>query len=129
MFRSPWSELETAEFFKDFFYSREAFLISEVLTADEGAKEITAQAKENTQWLVAPYQRGPESRHPRHISGPDMVMLTATLGSLHAYFFHSCKWQDGWVGFGSRMENVEFHNLAQIDLPLTLHSKELRARR
>lgn len=129
MFKGPWSDQETAEFLEHFFYSPEAFLISDVLNADPEAKEVTAQVKADSKWLVSPYQRGPESRHPRHVSGPDMVMLTAALGSLHAYFFHSCKWKDGWVGFGSRMEEVEFHNLARIDLPLSLHSKELRGRR
>jgi hypothetical protein len=129
MISSPWSEMEMCLFLEHYFYSPDAFLIGTVLTASSTSGEITAVCHENTHWLVAPFQRGLESKHPRHISGSDLLMLTASLGSLHAYFFHSCKWQDGWVGFGNRMENVEFHNLASIGAPLELYSKEVRVRR
>jgi len=129
MIKSPWPKAEMDEFLEHHFYAPDAFLISEVIKGDSTAGEIFAVCKPDTSWLVAPYQRGPELRHPRHVSGGDLLMLTASLGSLHAYFFHACKWHEGWVGFGNRMDNVQFHNLAKINLPLELYSKETRVRR
>lgn len=129
MIPSPWPSKEIALFLEHYFYSPDAFLISEVLSADSSLGEIRARSAKDSRWLVAPYQRGDEVRHPRHISGGDLVMLTASLGSLHAYFFHQCRWEEGWVGFGNRMENVIFHQLARTDLELDLFSKETAVRR
>jgi hypothetical protein len=129
MITSPWSPNDMTQFLEHFFYSPDAFLISEITQEDAKSGEIRAVCKAGTAWLVAPYQRGSEAKHPRHISGGDLVMLTGSLGSLHAYFFHDCKWHDGWVGFGNRIEKAEFHNLGRIDLPLELFSKEVKVRR
>jgi hypothetical protein len=129
MIPSPWTSAEISDFLEHYFYSQKAFLISQVITANAEKGEMSAVCDKDTEWLVSPHQRGPESRHPRHVSGSDLIMLTASLGSLHAYFFHHCKWHEGWVGFGNRMQNVEFHQLAKINVPLMIHSKELRVRR
>lgn len=129
MIYSPWKHSEISEFFESYFYKPEAFLIHEILSADIETGQIVAKCRANTSWLIAPFQREKVPYHPLHISGGDLVMLTASLGSLHAYFFHQCKWKNGWVGFGSRMEKVEFHNLAHVTQELDLYSSELKVRR
>src|SRR4029077_2131860 len=96
---------------------------------DPAKGRIKARAAGNTPWLFARHQRGPEEIHPRHVNGSDLVMLTASLGSLHAYFFHNCLWEEGWVGFGNRIEYAEFKSLASIDRPLELRSTETRLRK
>jgi hypothetical protein len=126
---TAWPAHEIDRFFEGYFYSRDIFYISDVIEADPKLGRIQAQARENTAWLGAAHQRGRVDVHPRHVSGPDLVMLTASLGSLHAYFFHGCDWHDGWVGFGNRMESVEFKALAAIDRPLDLRSTETRLRK
>ncbi len=128
MIKSPWPTTEMALFLENYFYSPAAFSISTINQADPTTGEIRAECAPLTSWLIAPHQRGDETVHPRHVSGGDLVMLTASLGSLHAYFFHGCKWQEGWVGFGNRMENVVFHNLARVDRRLELASKEIKVR-
>lgn len=114
------------EFLQGFIYSREAFLISEIVEAKDGA--IHGRMLPGLPLLVAPHQRGEEHLHPRHVSGPDLILVTACLGCLHAYFFHGLRWQEKWVGFGSRMRNVQFRDLANLKDPVELFSKETRAR-
>jgi hypothetical protein len=124
-----WSQAQIEKFFEGYFYAREVFYISDVLDADAAAGTLRARVKENTHWQVAQFQRGPEHVHPRHVNGSDLIALTASLGALHAYFFHQCLWEDGWVGFGNRIENAEFKALAAIDRPLELKSTETRLRK
>jgi hypothetical protein len=125
---SPWPQSEMNEFLETYFYATEAFFIDEINSAHPNTGEIFATCRAHTNWIMSSRQRGRTDWHPRHISGGDLIMVTATLGSLHAYFFHSCKWKDGWIGFGSRIENAEFHKLGRVDLPLELHSKEIKQR-
>lgn len=126
---SPWGEKAVTDFLEHYFYSVDCFMISSVENADADAKEIRATWAPGTRLLVGQHQRGPESWHPRHVSGADMLMMTVSLGSLHAYFFHGCRWQEGWVGFGNRMEGVEFKSMAKPDAPMVLRSREARTRR
>ena len=77
---------------------------------------------------VARYQVGDPGIHPRHVSAPDLVLLTGNLGCLHAYFLHSCRWEEGWVGFGNRIHRADFRSLVTIGPPLRLQSKETKAR-
>jgi hypothetical protein len=126
--KSPW-DLEMNRFLDGYFYSPDAFLLDEVTSADADAGVIEARSNVGTKWLVSPYQKGNEVTHPRHISAADLLMLTASLGSLHAYFFHRCYWHEGWVGFGNRIENAQYHALASLTKPLHLRSKEVRTRR
>jgi hypothetical protein len=126
--KNPWGD-EMNRFLDGYFYAPEAFLLDEIVLADAEAGVIEAKSSAGSKWLVSPYQRGEEKTHPRHISAADLLMLTASLGSLHAYFFHRCFWHEGWVGFGNRIEKAQFHALALISKPLSMRSKEVRVRR
>src|ERR1017187_4012230 len=77
---------------------------------------------------VGPYQVGYPAVHPRHVSGPDLILLTGNVGCLHGYFLHGCRWEEGWVGFGNRIHRADFRSLATIGPPLRLHSKETKVR-
>jgi hypothetical protein len=66
--------------------------------------------------------------HPAHVTGAEMIMLTASLGALHAWFFHGLRWDKGWAGFGSRIHRADFKALATIGPPMRLESKETRTR-
>jgi hypothetical protein len=55
-------------------------------------------------------------------------MATGSLGCLHAWFFHGCRWDEGWSAFGSRIHRADFRGLVRLGPPLALHSRETRAR-
>jgi len=122
------SKIELDRFISTFLYSREAFLIDEVLRIDSSQREIEARMDTTRPLPVARYQVGDPGSHPRHVSAPDLVLLTGNLGCLHAYFLHGCRWDEGWVGFGNRIHRADFRSLVMIGPPLRLHSKETKTR-
>jgi hypothetical protein len=99
-----------------------------VLRLDREQREIEARTDTTRHLPVARYQTGDPGVHPRHVSAPDLLLLTGNLGCLHAYFLHGCRWDEGWVGFGNRIHRADFRSLVTIGPPLLLHSKETRAR-
>ncbi len=115
-------------FLASYFYDRAAFLIDDVRRIDPDSKEVDAVMDTRRRLLYAPLQRGEPALHPRHVSGPELNMLTANLGSLHAYFVHGCHWDEGWVGFGTRIHRADFKRLVRLGPPLVLHSTETRTR-
>jgi glycosyltransferase involved in cell wall biosynthesis len=63
-----------------------------------------------------------------HVSAAEIIMITGGLGCLHAWFFHGCRWDEGWAGFGNRIHRADFKSLARRGPPLQMHSRETRAR-
>lgn len=123
----PYDPREMARFLDTFLYEEEAFLIDEVLRLDAHRREIAARVDTTRRLPFARHQRvGPH--HPGHVSGPELVMLTGNLGCLHAWFFHGCRWDEGWVGYGNRIHRADFSSLALIGPSLELESRETRAR-
>jgi hypothetical protein len=122
------SAQEIDRFVATFLYSREAFLVDEVLRLDRERGEIEARMDTTRPLPVSRFQVGDPSVHPRHVSAPDLLLLTGNLGCLHAYFLHGCRWDEGWVGFGNRVHRADFRRLVTIGPPLHLHSKETRVR-
>ena len=123
------SKLELERFVSTYPYSSEAYLIDEVLRLDAAEREIEARMDTTRALPVARYQVGDPGIHPRHVSGPDLIILTGNLGCLHAYFMHNCRWEEGWVGFGNRIHRADFRSLVTIGPPLRLHSKETKTRK
>jgi hypothetical protein len=114
---------------RTFMYSREAFLVDEMLRVDPQAGEIEAIMETVRPLPVSRFQVGDPRVHPRHVAAADLILLTTSLGAAHAYFLHGCRWDEGWVGFGNRIHRADFRRLATIGSPLRLHSKEIRLRR
>ena len=114
-------------FLATFMYRADAFLVDEVLSADPDARRITARLDTTRELPFARQQRvGPG--HPAHVSGAELVMATGSLGCLHAWFFHGCRWDEGWAGFGNRIHRADFKSLARLGPPLALESVETRTR-
>ncbi|HUE39423.1 MAG TPA: hypothetical protein VMR29_07955 [Candidatus Binatia bacterium] len=120
------SRAELDRFVETFLYSREAYLVDDVLRIDEG--EIEARMETTRLLPIGRFQVGDPRVHPRHVSAPDLLLLTGNLGCLHAYFLHGCRWDEGWVGFGNRIHRADFRRLVTIGPPLELRSKETRVR-
>ena len=129
MIPTPWGEAEFRKYLDGYMYFGDAFNLDAVLSADRDGGTITAVSDTKRRYLATPFQQGDPKTHPRHVSGADMLMMTANLGSLHAYFFHDCSWEGGWVGFGGRIERAEFRRLASIGNPLELRSREVKVRK
>lgn len=123
-----WSPGERERFFASFLYAPEAFLIDDVVRVDRERFEVEARMDTRKPLPIASLQRGDPELHPRHVSGPEMILATGNLGCLSAWFFHGCRWDEGWIGFGTRIHTAEFRSLATLGPPLVLVSNETRAR-
>lgn len=126
MFTGPWPSNETQHFLDTFFYAPSAFLIDTVSSADTSGGVMRATVETAKPIAYADMQRGDPKRHPRHVSGADLLMITGNMGCLHAYFFHGCRWDEGWVGFGGKLYRVDFKALALLGAPLEVVSTELQ---
>lgn len=124
----PYPPEEMERFLATYMYGPEAFLVDEVRSLDSARGEVRAVLDTTRPLPLSRHQRtGPG--HPAHVSGGELLMVTASLGCLHAWFFHGCRWEEGWVGFGKRIHRADFASLARIGPPLELRSTETRARR
>ena len=114
-------------FLDSLLYEEEAFLIDEVVQLDREALFIEARMDATRPLPFSALQR-PSEIHPQHVAASDLLMLTGNLGFLHAWFFHGCRWDEGWAGFGNRIHRADFKNLARIGPRLRLESRETRTR-
>jgi len=123
----PFDSQEMARFLDTLLYEEAAFLVDEVTLLDR--ETLTVEARmETTRPLPFSALQRPSELHPLHVAASDMLMLTGNLGFLHAWFFHGCRWDEGWAGFGNRIHRADFRNLARIGPPLRLTSRETRTR-
>ena len=114
-------------FLDSFLYDEETFLVDEIVTLDRENNVIEARLDTTRNLPLSAAQRiGPQ--HPAHVSAAELLMVTGSLGCLHAWFFHGCRWDEGWSGFGNRIHRADFKNLAAIGPPLRLMSAETRTR-
>ncbi len=120
-------EDELRRFLDTFLYGEEAVLVDELTRLDRTERAIEARLETDRTLPFAAAQRtGP--RHPHHVSGAELIMATGALGCLHAFFFHDCRWDEGWAGFGNRIHRADFRRLALIGAPIELASRETRTR-
>lgn len=125
----PFPKAEMARFLRTYHYAPEAFLVDEVLAIDREAGEVRARMDTTRPLPLSALQRGAPEVHPRHVSGPELLQVTGCLGSLHAYFNYELRWDEGWVGYGTRIHRADFRRLVGLGPPLELRSRELRVRR
>ena len=114
-------------FLDTLFYEPEAFLIDGVSQLEKETLSIEAEMDTTRPLPFTALQR-PSEIHPPHVAAAEILMLTGNLGFLHAWFFHGCRWDEGWAGFGNRIHRADFKSLAHIGPPLRLTSREFRNR-
>jgi len=114
-------------FLDTFNYREEAFLVDEVMKLDPAARAIEARM-DTTRDLPFARQQRVDPGHPAHVNAGELLQATGSLGCLHAWFFHGCRWEEGWAAFGSRIHRADFKNLARLGPPLRLESRETRTR-
>lgn len=123
----PFSPGEMGEFLGSYMYRGDAFLIDEVLRMDAGLREIDARLDTTRALPYGDLQRSYEGHAP-HVAAGDLLMATGSLGCLHAWFFHGCRWSEGWAGFGGRVHRGDFKSVAERGPALILSSRETRGR-
>jgi len=123
----PYDPAEMAHFLKSFLYDDAAFLVDEVLRLDRERHEIDACLRTTRPLPFADLQRI-HPGHPPHVAAGELLMATGSLGCMHAWFFHGCRWDEGWAGFGNRIHRGEFRDLVQRGPDLRMSSREIRAR-
>ena len=114
-------------FLATFLYREDAFLIDEVLQLDAHERRIEARM-DTRRWLPFAALQRTDRHHPAHVSGAEILMITGCMGCMHAWFFHGCRWDEGWAGFGNRVHRADFKRLARIGTDLRLESRETRSR-
>ena len=123
----PYKVSEMQRFLDTFLYREAAFLVDEVMKMDSEQRFIEAQMD-----TLRPLPYSAEQRvgrnHPAHVSGAEILMITGSLGCMHAWFFHGCHWDQGWAGFGNRIHRADFKRLASLGPPLRLESRETKSR-
>jgi hypothetical protein len=124
---APCDPAEIERFLATYLYREEAFFVDEILRLDAEKHEIEARVDTTQPLPLSSLQRN-DARHPAHVSAGEQIQITGSLGFLHAWFFHGCRWDEGWAGFGNRIHRADFKNLARIGPPLEVASRELRAR-
>lgn len=123
----PYDEAEMLRFLDTFLYREEAFLVDEVLRMDAETRSMEA-VLDTTRRLPFSAAQRVDDTHPAHVSAPELLMVTGSLGCMHAWFFHGCRWDEGWAGFGNRIHRADFKQLATIGPPLRLESRETKTR-
>ena len=123
----PYEPEEMERFLDGFMYQRAGFLIDEVTRLDREKHEIEARLGTCGSLPLSDLQRV-ESWHPAHVAAGEIIQATGSLGCLHAWFFHGCRWDEGWAGFGNRIHRADFKRIAKRGPDLHLTSRESRSR-
>ena len=123
----PYSPEEIGHFLDTFMYEGAGFLVDEVVRLDHERHEIEACLRTTRPLPFADLQRTYRG-HPPHVAAGELIMATGSLGCMHAWFFHGCRWDEGWVGFGNRIHRGDFRSLARRGPDLRMHSREARSR-
>jgi hypothetical protein len=123
----PYSPEEMGRFLDTFMYEDPGFLVDEVTRLDRDRHEIEARLCTTRPLPFSDLQRT-HTGHPPHVAVGELLMATGSLGCMHAWFFHGCRWEEGWAGFGNRIHRADFKSLVSRGPDLHMTSRETRSR-
>ena len=110
-------------------YAPEAILLDEILEVDRDASRLVASMPTHESLPLTEHQRVDPERHPLHVAAGVIVHLTGMLGFAHAYFVLDLRQADGWVGFGTNIQDARFGRLVTIGPPLRAECRGTQVRR
>ena len=116
------------DFVADCPYEPEALLIDEILEVDPGASRILARMPTHPGLPLTEHQRVQE-KHPLHVAAGVMIHLTGMMGYAHAYYVLDLREGDGWIGFGTNIQEARFGRLVAIGPPLEAECRATHVRR
>ena len=117
------------EFVADCPYGPGGLLIDEILEIDAENGLVRCTMPSHEDLPLTREQRVHPLFHPRHVSGGLMVHMTGMVGFVHAYYVLGLRHHEGWIGYGARINNARFHNLASPGEKLVLQGRTTQLRR
>jgi hypothetical protein len=117
------------DFVADCPYEPRAILIDEILEVDREASRVVARVPTPGDLPLTVHQKVVPERHPLHVAAGVLVHLTGMLGYAHAYYVLDLRQEDGWIGFGTNMQEARFGRLVAIGPPLRAECTATRVRR
>lgn len=116
-------------FVEESLYGPEAMLIDEIVEVDRDASMVRARMPTHADLPITRHQRVHPTRHPRHVSGGLMVHMTGIVAFAHFYYVLDLRHSDGWTGYGVRIREARFRNLAVPPEPMILECRAEKIRR
>ncbi len=117
------------DFVADAAYAEEALLFDEILEIDRDRSLIRVRVPTHAELPLTRSQRVHPVRHPRHVNGGLIIHLTAMVGMAHSYYLLELRHADGWIGYGARIRDARFKQLATVDAPLEITARATELRR
>ena len=110
-------------------YEPQALLLDEILEVDREASRLVARVPTPADLPLTVHQRVVPDRHPLHVAAGVLVHLTGMLGYAHAYYVLDLRQADGWIGFGTNIQEARFGRLVSVGPPLRAECTGTRVRR
>jgi len=110
-------------------YGPGAQLLDEIVSIDRETSTIVARMLPTDDQPITRDQRVHPERHPRHVSGGLMILATGILGFAHGYFLLGLRHADGWIGYGTRIQEARFRKMGVMGVPIELACKATLIRR
>jgi len=118
------------EFLDDCPYMPEGLFVDDILEVDrEGFGRVVLSAPTHEALPLTSTQRAHPERHPRHVAGGLIVHLTGIAGFAHAYYVMGLRHREGWIGYGAKVNQARFSNLARIGEPLVIDCRATQVRK
>jgi hypothetical protein len=109
-------------------YRPEAYLIDEIVEVDREGRRLRARLCTAKALPLLDLQKT-SAIHPPHLPGGLIVHLTGMLGCTHAHYVHGVRFDEGWIGYGSRIHRADFKRLVRVGPDLDLDCLEVKGRR
>lgn len=110
-------------------YGPGGLYIDEILEVDRDASRVLVRMPTHDDLPITREQRVHPTVHPRHVSGGLMIHMTGIAAFAHAYHVLDLRHADGWTGYGVRIHNARFLQLALPGPPLFIDCRATSVRR
>ncbi|MCB9665508.1 MAG: hypothetical protein H6732_15455 [Alphaproteobacteria bacterium] len=115
-----------AAFAAEALYAPEAWFVHRVLSLDPEAGVLVAEM-DTTALPLVPAQRVVPG-HPQHLPAAVAVQATGTLGQIYAVTALGLRVSEGWVGYGTHIEQARWGRMGEIGPPIRLTTTLTRQR-
>lgn len=118
-----------SEFFADCPYEPDAVLFDEILEIDPERSLLRVRMPTHAELPLTSMQREHPVLHPRHVSGGLIVHVSGMVGFAHAFYLLGIRRRQGWTGYGVRIKNARYRQLALVGDPLDIEARATAVRR
>lgn len=108
-------------------YAPDAWFLHELLEVDAEQQRIVARMDTTRLGPLVDAQRT-DSGHALHVPAACIIQATGVLGNVHAREILGLKGEDGWFGYGTRVQQARFHRMGEIGPPVLAECVVKKAR-